>query len=328
MKRREFIAGIGCAAAWPFAAQAQHPQKIPRIGILWHAGSKEEEAPYFGWLRQGFTDLGYIEGKNIIFEDRYPDEKPERFAALANELVSINVDVLVAISIPAALAAQKATAKIPIVMAPPPDPVALGLISSLAHPGGNITGLSSMSHDLVAKRLQLFKEMIPGLSRVAALLNPNLPLDAERFIAENRTAAEILRISIDPVFAPVSDDLEKVISDVAEHRYEGLIISQNPSFFAERKRIADLALAKRIPTLCPADVFVEAGGLMSYSASWKSLFNAIAPYVKRILEGEKPGDMPVQQPVKFDLAINLKTANAFGLEIPPTMIARADKVIE
>jgi putative tryptophan/tyrosine transport system substrate-binding protein len=328
MKRREFIGLIGGAAAWPLAAAAQQSKKIPRIGILWHAGSKEEEAPFLGWLRQGFTDLGYVEGKNIIFEDRYPDEKPERFVALANELVSINVDVLIAISIPAALAAQKATAIIPIVMAPPPDPVALGLISSLAHPGGNITGLSSMSHDLVAKRLQLFKEMIPGLSRVAALLNPNLPLDADRFIAENRTAAEILQISIDPVMARVADDLERIMSDVAERRYDGLIVSQNPSFFAERKHIVDLALAKRIPTLCPADVFVEAGGLMSYSTSWKSLFNAIAPYVKRILEGEKPAEMPVQQPVKFYLVINLKTATAFGLEIPATMLARADRVIE
>src|SRR5207244_1897920 len=158
-----------------------------------------------------------------FFEHPEPDEKPERFVALANELASINVDVLIAISIPAALAAQRATAKIPIVVAPPPDPVALGLVSSLAHPGGNITGLSSMSHDLVAKRLQLFKEMIPGLSRAAALLNPSLPLDAERFMAENRTAAEILQISIDPVFARVSDDLDKIISEVAERRYGGLI---------------------------------------------------------------------------------------------------------
>ena len=329
MRRREFITLIGGAcAAWPLAASAQQPRKIPRIGILWHAGSAEEEVPYFGWLRQGFTDLGYIEGKNIIFEDRYPDEKPERFVALAKELVSLNVDVLIAISIPAALAAQKATARIPIVMAPPPDPVALGLIASLAHPGGNITGISSMAHDLVAKRLQLFKETIPKLSRVALLLNPNTPQDADRAVTENRIAADVLKISVEPVVARFAGDLEKVLSEVAERQYDGLIVSQHPMYFAERKQIGDLTLAKRIPTICPAEVFVEAGGLISYGASWKPLFNAVAPYVKRILEGEKPADMPVQQPVKFDLAINLKTANALGLEIPPTMIARADSVIE
>jgi len=327
MRRREFIGLIG-AALWPAAAGAQQAKKVPRIGILWHAGSAEEEVPYFGWIRRGFSDLGYIEGKNIIFEDRHPDEKPERFVALANELVNLNVDVLIAISIPAALAAQKATALIPIVMAPPPDPVALGLISSLAHPGGNITGISFMAHDLVAKRFQLFKEAIPGLSRVALLLNPNTPQDADRAVTENKIAADVLKVSVEPVVARSASDLEKVLSEVAERRYDGLIISQHPMYFAERKQIADLTLAKHIPTISPSEVFVEAGGLISYGASWQPLFTGIATYVKRILEGEKPADMPVQQPVKFDLALNLKTAQALGVEFPPTMIARADRVIE
>ena len=328
MRRREFIGLVGGAAAWPLTVRAQQIKRVPRVGILWHAGSKEEEAPYFGWLRQGFADLGFIEGKDIIFEDRYPDEKPERFVTLANELVSLNVDVLIAISIPAALAAQKATTRIPIVMAPPPDPVALGLVSSLAHPGGNITGISSMAHDLVAKRFQLFKEAIPGLSRVALLLNPNTPQDADRAVTENRIAADILKVSVEPVIARSATDLEKVLSEVAERRYDGLIVSQHPMYFAERKQIADLTLAKRIPTISPAEVFVEVGGLISYGASWQPLFTGIATYVKRILEGAKPADMPVQQPVKFYLALNLKTAQALGVEISPTMIARADRVIE
>lgn len=328
MKRREFLIALGGTAAWPAVARAQRAGRIPKIGVLWHAASEEKQAPFHGWFHQGFVDLGYVAGKTIEFEERYPNEQPERFAALAAELVALKPDVLLALSLPSSLAAQKATSTIPIVFLPVTDPVGMGLVSSLAHPGGNITGLSSMGFDVVPKRVQFFKETVPGLTRIALLLNPSSRYDAERQTSEYAVAARKLQIAVEPIEAKQPSELEGAFAEIKRRGFEGVIISQTPMYFIERDRIAALALQHRLPTLAPADDFVKSGALMSYAAEWRPLYTGAAAYVKRILNGEKPGDIPVMQPTKFERSINLKTAKAIGLDLPEILLARADHVIE
>jgi putative ABC transport system substrate-binding protein len=329
MKRREFIACIGAAAAsLPLAARGQQHRAVPVVGVLWHAGSAEEEIAFSRPLKEGFMELGYIEGKNIVFEERYPAEQLERFDSLAAELVNLKVDVLIAGSIPAAFAAQRATSTIPIVLVANPDPVGLKLVSSLARPGGNITGLSAMAFDLAAKRVQLLKEAIPDLSRVALLVNPSNPNDANRLISELQPTADRLNVSFQAFEVRSPAELKGTFEKISAGHFSAIVVTQNAMFFNERRQIADIALAKRIPTMVPADVFVEAGALMSYGPNWPAIFHNAAGYVDRILKGAKPADLPVQQPTKFELALNIRTAKKLGQDIPPTMIIRADRVIE
>lgn len=329
MRRREFITLVGgAAAAWPVAARGEQPRKLPIVGVLWHAENAEKEVAFSRPLKQGFADLGYVEGKTIVFEERYPAEQQERFDAYAAELVALKVDALITGSIPAAFAAQRATATIPIVLVANPDPVGLKLVASLARPGGNITGLSAMAFDLAAKRVELLKEAIPSVSRVALLVNPSDPNDANRLISELQPTAERLNVFFQAFEARSRADLKGAFKTISGVHFGAVVVTQNAMFFNERKQIADIALANRIPTMVPADVFVEAGALMSYGPSWPAIFQNAARYVDRILKGAKPADLPVEQPTKFELAINLKTAAALGQDIPSTMIARADKVIE
>ena len=329
MKRREFITLLGGAAAvWPVAARAQQPRRVPVVGVLWHAASAEEEVAFSRPLKEGFTDLGYVEGKTIVFLERYPAEEKERFDAYAIELVGLKVDALIAGSVPAAFACQRATSTIPIILVANPDPVGLKLVSSLARPGGNITGLSAMAFDLAAKRVQLLKEAIPALSRVALLVNPSNPNDANRLISELQPTADRLQVSFEAIEARTPAELKGAFEKIAAGGFGAVVVAQNAMYFNERRQIADIAQTNRIATMVPADVFVEAGALMSYGPSWPAIFRNAAGYVDQILKGTNPADMPVQQPTKFELAINLKTAKVIGKDVPPTMIARADKVIE
>jgi putative ABC transport system substrate-binding protein len=328
MRRREFIGLVGGAAvAWPLSVRAQ-PRKVPVVGILWHSASAEEEAAFSGPMKAGFAELGYVEGKTIIFEERYAAEQLERFDILAAELVGLRVDVVVAPAIPSALALQRLTSSIPIVMVANPDPVGLKLVSSLARPGGNITGLSSMAFDLATKRMQLISEAVPSLSRLALLVNPYNPFDADRQISEIQQTAEKLKLSLKVFEARSPDGINEAFGSIASGGFGAVMVTQNALYFSERKRIADHALANRLPIIGPANVFAEAGALISYGPNWPAIFRNTAGYVDKILKGEKPADLPVQQPTVFELVINLKTAKALGLTVPPTLLARADEVIE
>ena len=328
MRRREFIGLIGGVAALPVAAQAQTLGKTPRVGILWHAGSREAEKPYIDWIREGFAKVGFIEGKNIVFEERFPNEQPARFVAMAEELASLNVDLIVAVSTPSALAAQKATSTIPIVFLPIVDPVGLGLVATLAHPGGNITGLSSMGFDIIPRRVQFFKEAVPTLSRTALLMNPSSKYDAEKQEAEYRTAAQQFNVTVERVEAKQAEELEAAFSDIKQRGFHGVFISQTPMYFIESRRIAASAIANGLPIMTPADQFVTNGALLSYAAEWRPIFTGAASYAKNILDGGRPSEIPVQQPTKFELVVNQITAKALGLNLSETFLAQADKVIE
>jgi putative ABC transport system substrate-binding protein len=329
MKRREFIALLGCVAVtWPVVGRAQQGRKIPRIGVLWHAGSAEEEGTLLNALRQGFSDLGYVEGKTIELENRFAAEEYERFNSLAVELVRLKVDVLVAVTLPAALAAQRATTTMPVVFVLVANPVRSKLVDSLARPGRNLTGLSHIGADLIAKRLEFFKEVVVGLSRAALLVNPRDQENTRRNVEEVQAAATILNVTIRPVEVRSPGDLEAALSAIAQDRFDGVILGNDAMLFNERRRIAELALARGLPTSVFTREMVESGGLMSYATNVPTLFRRAAAYVDKILKGAKPTDLPVEFPTKFELVINLKTAKALGLTVPPSLLARADEVIE
>jgi putative ABC transport system substrate-binding protein len=329
MRRREFITFLGgAAAAWPLAARGQTRVKIPRIGVLWHAGSAEEEAIYLDAVRQGLSDFGYVEGQNIILENRFPAENPERFVSLAAELAALNVNVLVAINRIAALAAQRATTTIPIVFVAVPDPVGSKLVASFAHPGGNITGLSNFAHDLTAKRVEFLKTTVPNVSRVALLVNPNDRDSAKIYLEEGRTAAEKLGLILLPIEIRTRDDLVPAFSKMGDDQIDGVVEAQDGLFFVTRKDIADLAMARRLPLLVFSRETAEAGALASYGPSNSAIFRRAGYYIDKILKGAKPADLPVEQPTKFEFIINLKTAKALGLTVPPTLLTTADEVIE
>jgi ABC-type uncharacterized transport system substrate-binding protein len=329
MKRREFITLLGGAvAAWPLAARAQEARKTPRVGVLWHAASAEEEAVYLGALREGLADLGYVEGRNIVLENRFPAEKWERFISLAAELVQLKPDLLVAVSRPAAIAAQRATSTIPIVFSVVPDPVGDKLVETLARPGGNITGLSNMALDLSAKRIELLKEMVDGLSRVALLVNAGDPEGARRYIRESQAAADPLGITIEPVEVRGLGEIPNAFSRIDQLNVNGLVGTADSLFTVERRSIIQLAIERRLPMMMHSRETAQAGALMSYAPSYVLMLRRTAIYVDKILKGIKPADLPVEQPTKFELVINLNTAKALGLTVPPTLLARADEVIE
>jgi len=328
MGRRDFVAVLGGAAAqvaWPISAHAQQSKQIPRIGVLWHAGNEDEEALYLGAVRQGFTDIGYVEGKNYVLENRFAAEQYERFDALAAELIKANVDMLVAVTLQAARAAQRATTEIPVVFVVVSDPVGFKLVDSLARPGGNITGLANVSFDLSGKRLELFKE-VSGLSQVALLANAHFPM-TQRLLEDHSTAARSLGLTVQEVQASTPDDIEPAIRGV-KNQGAGLVVLPDSMLFNERKRIAELALKYGMPSVAFNAEMADAGILLSYGASFLVQFRRVAVYVHKILKGAKPADLPIEQPVQLELIINSKTAKALGLNIAPSLFARADRVIE
>jgi putative ABC transport system substrate-binding protein len=326
MKRRDIITVLSSVLLGSsLAARAQEKGKVPTVGILWHAGSIEEEAIYLKEIRQGLQALGYVEGQNINLVNTFANEEYERFNANAVDLVGRKVDVLVAVTLQAALAAQRATKTIPIVFVLVPDPVATKLVDSLARPGGNITGLSQLALDLLPKRLELFKEIVTPLTRIALLLNPSDPIITARSIEQVRAAAGRLDMSIQPIEAGKPDQIERAFSSIQEG-VQGVMVQPDAMFFNERKRIAELA--RKLPSLVFTSTMVEAGGLMTYAPSSFAIFRRSAVYIDKILKSTKPDELPVELPTKFEFVINHKTAKALGLTVSPSLLARADEVIE
>jgi putative tryptophan/tyrosine transport system substrate-binding protein len=326
MRRREFIAGLGGAAAWPLVARAQQSGKISRVGVLWHAGNEQEEAIFLDALRKGLSDLGYAEGKNIELINRFADEHYDRFDRLAAELVDAKVAIIVASIPPAAFAAKRATTTIPVVLAYGGDFQAQGLAQSLAHPGGNVTGLSGMFTDLATKQLQILKDSIANLTAVAVLFNAKSTLSS--FIAQAQSATGSLQISLHVVNVGSVDGLDQAFSTIANSHADAVLIPPDGLFFQQRERIAQLALANRVPTFAWTADIANAGVLMSYGADGPDLFRRTAGYVDKIFKGANPADLPIEQPTKFEFVINLKTAKAINVAIPPIVLARADKIIE
>jgi putative ABC transport system substrate-binding protein len=310
------------------AAEAQQPKKVHRIGYLAGRGDPSTPDPLIDAFRQGLRDLGYIEGKNIVVEYRYAEGKLDRIPSLVTELVQLKVDVLVSPALPAIRAAKQATKTIPIVMLTNVDPVATGIVDSLARPGGNITGLARFMTELSGKRLELLQEAVPGITRVGVLWDADDP-DAAIAFKEYEAAAPALKIQLQSleVRGP-NADLEGSFQAAAKGRAKALITTRNPFLLRYPKRIAELAIKNRLPSMYEGSDFVEAGGLMSYTASDAENFRRAATYVDKILKGAKPADLPVQQPTKFELVINLKTAKQIGLTIPQSLLYRADKVIK
>jgi len=308
-------------------AQAQQAKKIPRIGYLSGRGDPSTPDPLVEAFRQGLRDLGYIEGKNILVEYRYAEGKLDRIPSLVAELVQLKVDVLVSATPGAIRAAKQATKTIPIVMLTNVDPVATGIVVSLARPGGNITGLARFTTELSGKRLELLKEMVPRISRVGILWDADDPAAATGF-KEYEAAAPALKIQLQSleVRGP-NPDLEGAFQAAAKERASVLITVRSTLLLRYPKRTADLAIKNRLPSIYAGSDFVEAGGLVSYSSNDAESFKRAATYVDKILKGAKPSDLPVEQPTKFELVINVKTAKQIGLAIPPNFLARADKVI-
>jgi putative tryptophan/tyrosine transport system substrate-binding protein len=328
VNRREFITLLGGAAAnplfLPLVARAQQAEKVYRIGYL-SAGSNAPEL--FAITSETLRTLGWIEGKNVVFERRYADNRLDRLSDLAAELVSLNVDVIMAAGTLAPLAAKRATATIPIVMTAAGDPLGSGLVASLARPGGNVTGMSLMAPDLGGKRLELLKEVLPQASRVGILWNAANPYSALVF-KETEQAAQTTAIEVQSLEVRSPDDFDDALAATIQRRVDALITVEDPLTFGHRKRIAEFAATNQLVAIYGLREFVDAGGLMAYGAHIADLQRRSAGYVDKILKGAKPGDLPVEQPTKFELVINLKTAKALGLAVPDRLLALADEVIE
>jgi putative tryptophan/tyrosine transport system substrate-binding protein len=324
MKRREFITLIGgTAAAWPLAARAQSAY---RIGVL-ETTSAALNAANFDALRQGLRQHGYIEGQNLVIEYRSADGRAERFPDLAAELVRLNVDLIVTRGTPAIFAAKNATKTIPVVMAASGDPLGAGVVAGLARPSGNVTGLSAFVTELQAKRLELLREMVPRINRIAALLNMSIPAEPPQW-EETKAAARTLAIEPQLLDVRKPEDLGRAFETAIRQRADALVVGINVLTQANRRPIADLATKHRLPAIYASREFVDDGGLVVLGVSYPDLYRRAATYVDKILKGAKPADLPIEQPTKFELIINLKTAKALGIEVPPTLLARADEVIE
>jgi putative tryptophan/tyrosine transport system substrate-binding protein len=326
MKRRSFISLLGGAlAAWPLAARAQQPDKLPTIGFMGQS-TAAVESQRFAALVHRLRELGWLEARTIAIEVRWAEGRAERAAEIATEFVRLKVDVIVTSGTPQVAAAKQATSVIPIVFAVAGDPVGTGLVASLARPGGNVTGLSVLSTDLPGKRIELLREAVPGLRRLAIVgnaSNPVIVLEMGEFQAAANTlglGAAMLEIQRAEDIAPAFETLKG--------RAEAVYVCQDPLTFTNRNRINTLALGVRLPVMHASRESVDAGGLMSYGPNFLDLFRRSADYVDKILRGAKPTDIPVEQPTKFDLVINLTTARALGVEVSPSLLARADEVIE
>ena len=324
--RRAFIGTLAGVLSAPLTATAQAPAKVPRIGYL-SPRSLAETAPLLESFRQGLRELGSVEGQTIAIEYRFAEGRPERLPALAAELVRLKVDVIVTAASPAPEAAKQATSTIPIVFTVSADPVAVGLVASLARPGGNITGLANMAPDVVGKQLELLKEVVPKVSRVAVLRNPNNPGQSV-VLREAEGAARTLGLQLHIVPARTPTEIETAFAAMRSQRAGGVLVVRDGLFLAQRTQIATLAAKSRLPAVYSFRDQVEAGGLMAYGANSPQMYRRAATYVDKILKGAKPADLPVEQPTKFEFVINLKTANALGLKIPQSLLGRADEVIQ
>ena len=323
MDRRAFICSLtsGFLAA-PLAAEAQQAAKVWRIGHLVFGACPGSDSPF----QRALQDLGYIAGQNLVIECRSANEDYGRLPVSASDLVALKVHVIVALNHPTARAAQQATQTVPIVMVASGDPVGAGLVASLRHPGGNVTGLSYYATELTAKRLELLSQSIPGVTRIAVLTNPALAYLP--FPQDTKAAAR--QLGIQPIFLEVRtpQDIDRAFDTMAKERPDAVFILPDLMLVRQAKRICDLALKYRLPTMAWDKVFVSAGGLMVYAADYQAMARRAASYVDKILKGAKPADLPIEQPTKFELVINLKTANALGLTIPRSLLLRADQVIE
>jgi putative ABC transport system substrate-binding protein len=325
VRRRHFIKLLAAAAAWPFPARAQQPGKLRIIGFL-GASTAPAFSQWTGPFVQRLRELGWIEGRTIAIEYRWAEGRSERYAEIAAEFVRLNADVIVTSATAPVIAAKQMTSTIPIVFAAAADPVGNALVASLARPGGNVTGLSLQQTDLAGKRLELFREALPNLRRVAILANTATP-GAALEMKEAQAAARTLGLEAATYEIQRGEDIVGAF-EALKGRAESLYVCTDPLVFTHRVRITTLALGARLPTIYNFQEFVEAGGLMSYGASFQDLFRRAADYVDKILRGAKPADIPVEQPTKFDLVVNLTTAKALGLNMPPALLARADEVIE
>jgi putative ABC transport system substrate-binding protein len=325
--RRTFLAGTGAVLlAAPFSVEAQQAAKVARIGYLTNHVTSSPHLPEA--FRQGLRDLGYVEGRNVVIEYRDAEGKLERLPALAAELVALKVDVIVASAYPGTLAAKNATNTIPIIMVAVADPVRMGLIASLVRPGGNITGLTLLAGtEIVGKHLELLKEAVPNLSRVAVLWNPANPMHVLR-LREVEVAGRSLRVQLQILKAQGPEEFDSAFAAMTRERAGALYVVGDPMLSRHRRRLAELAAKSRLPAVYELKDHAEAGGLMAYGPSLLDMYRRAATYVDKILKGAKPADLPVEQPTKFELVINLKTAKALGLTIPPSLLRRADEVIQ
>jgi putative tryptophan/tyrosine transport system substrate-binding protein len=324
LKRREFITLLGSVAVgWPVPAGAQ---QLAVIGILLASGAEANEHN-LNAFRDGMRQLGYVDGRNIHLEIRFADGYLDRLPALAAELVGLNPRVLVSAPLPAHLAVRRATSVIPIVMATGADPVGFGLVASLAHPDGNVTGLANFAEILASKQLDLLRELTPRLSRVGILINLGNPLH-EPQLRETKIATEAAGITLVPAEISSPDRLKSGFEVFTHEQVEALMVPPDTTFFTLRRPIGELATIARLPAIYGYREHVYAGGLMSYGPDPREMFRRAATYVDKILRGAKPADLPVEQPTKIELTINLRTAKALGIELPPTLLARADEVIE
>jgi len=332
MRRREFIKLVGgAAAAWPLSVNAQPSAKIPRIGSMVTGSLQSPEARVqLDAFRQGLRQLGYTEGRNIAIEYRGADGRIERFPNLAAELVRLEVDLIFAANTRAALAARQATSTIPIVSAVMGDPVEDGLVASLAQPGGNVTGLTFLAPELTAKRMQLLKDALPNVSRVAALWHPGAygERTMDDMLKATESAARTLGVQLQLIEVRAAGELERAFSTMMKERAEALFLFPTPMLFLARRRIIELAATNRLPSVSQAREFVELGGLIAYGANINDLFRRSTVYVDKILKGAKPADLPVEQPTRFELVVNLKTAKTLGIDLPLGLMIRADEMIE
>ena len=321
MNRRAFVSGLGATFVGPFRAGAQQ-RNIPKVGVLW-----PNPPATFEDLRAGLIDLGYVEGRNITFEYRWVQGKLDQLPQFADELVKSKVDVIITLAPQAAIAVKQATQTIPIVVVAIGDPVASGLVSNLAHPGGNLTGTTRMLSEMSAKHVELLAQVVPSLSRLVVLWNPENSSHTPALKAAQVTARS-LGIHVRPMEVRNLTDLESVFTFVARDKPDGLLFLADPVFFINLRRVADLIAANHLPAVSNFVEFARLGGLIGYAASLPEEFHRAASYVDKILKGAKAGDLPIQQPTKFDLFINAKTARDLGLTIPPSLLLRADQVIE
>jgi putative ABC transport system substrate-binding protein len=328
MRRRDFIGIIGASVAvWPLAARAQQTKRIPRIGVLWHAGSAEEEGRYFNGLVEGLRDLGYVNGRNIVLVHRFPNETPALFRSMAAELVSMKVDVLVSVGSQTAYYARDATKTIPIIFIFVPDPIGSKFVNSFARPGGNATGLTHFAADLIGKRLEFLKETVPGLARVALLVNPDTQV-AGLYTTVTNAMAEKLGLSNHTFTARTRNELEPAFDAMVKASMQAVTVNSEGLAYQQKEYIAKLAIARHLPLSVWSKETLEAGALMSYGADQPAMCRRAAVFVDKILNGAKPGDLPVEEPQKIEFVLNKKTARALGLTFPNTLLVTATDVIE
>jgi ABC-type uncharacterized transport system substrate-binding protein len=333
MKRREFIMSLGGAAvasslSSSFDARAQQGARMPRLGVLWHANRAEEEKGPLIMFRRALKAVGYVEGENINVEHRFPNEEPALFKQYAEELAALKPDVLATVTRPAAIAMTHATTTIPIVFIVVPDPIGSHLVDNLARPQGNVTGLSTMAVELTPKRIEILKETIPNLSRVALIVNMSDPDGAKRYIEVAQEASKPLAVTVENFEVREARDFEGVFERISDTRQQAVVLVQDGMFFAEQRRIADIGIRHRMPIIAFAKELSVSGMLMSYGPSIPGIFMRAGVFIDKILKGAKPSDLPVEQPAKFELFVNSKTAKAIGVEMPPTLLARVDEMIE